>query len=78
MIHLTKFNGQTFILNAFLIEQIESLPDTTITLTSGKKLVVREGAEEVSRKVTLFLKQMSWLQAVHAEEGVLKCSKAKE
>lgn len=78
MIELTRFNGQTFILNAFLIEQIESLPDTTITLTTGKKLVVKETPEQVSRRVVLFLKKVPWLAAVRAEEGVMECSKTED
>ncbi|WP_441351494.1 flagellar FlbD family protein [Tuberibacillus sp. Marseille-P3662] len=36
-----------FALNAFFIEQVESLPDTTITLKSGKKVVVKERESDV-------------------------------
>lgn len=78
MIQLTRFNGQSFLLNAFLIEQIEALPDTTITLTTGKKLVVKETVDQINQRMTLFLKEISWLPAVRAEEGVLRCSKAEE
>ncbi|MDX1962529.1 MAG: flagellar FlbD family protein [Pirellulales bacterium] len=49
MIRLTRINGQQFILNAELIRYIESLPDTSITLTDGDRLVVRESQEEVLR-----------------------------
>lgn len=52
MIELTKLNGDSFILNAFMIEQVESLPDTTITLTNGKKLVVKTTKSEVVKKIT--------------------------
>lgn len=54
MIELKRLNGTTFILNAFLIEQIESLPDTTITLTNGKKMVVQTSSEELMQKVTAY------------------------
>ncbi|HHV18514.1 MAG TPA: flagellar FlbD family protein, partial [Thermoanaerobacterales bacterium] len=37
MIELTKFSGKTFVLNAELIQTIESTPDTVVTLTTGKK-----------------------------------------
>nr|WP_144451066.1 flagellar FlbD family protein [Halalkalibacter nanhaiisediminis] len=47
MIELIRLNGQPFLLNAMLIEQIEALPDTTITLMSGKKIVVRNEINEV-------------------------------
>lgn len=46
-----KNNDQEFIVNAELIETIEETPDTVITLTSGKKLVVEEGMNEVVRRV---------------------------
>ncbi len=65
-------------LNVFLIEQIESLPDTTITLTSGKKLVVQESADEVERGIVLFLKQIPLTATIRTEEGVVGCLKAKE
>jgi flagellar protein FlbD len=51
LIELTKLNGRTFVLNAELIETIESTPDTIITLTAGKKIVVQETREEVVNKV---------------------------
>ncbi|MDD9147058.1 MULTISPECIES: flagellar FlbD family protein [unclassified Sporolactobacillus] len=75
MIQLTRFNGQTFLLNVFLIEQVEALPDTTITLTTGKKLVVRETADQVDQRITRFLKQISWMPAARAEESVMRCLK---
>lgn len=78
MIQLSRFNGQTFLLNMFLIEQIESLPDTTITLTTGKKLIVKESPEEVSRLMVQYLKQISLVSALSAEEGVRKCSKTED
>ncbi len=51
MIELQRLNGDTFMLNAFLIEQIQSFPDTTITLTNGKKIVVQTSEAEVVQKV---------------------------
>ena len=40
-----------FVLNAELIETIEETPDTVITLTTGKKLIVEDSMDEVVRKV---------------------------
>lgn len=54
MIELKRLNGTKFILNAFMIEQIESLPDTTITLTNGKKVVVQTTRDELLQKVTAY------------------------
>ncbi|WAA13597.1 flagellar FlbD family protein [Fervidibacillus halotolerans] len=47
MIQLTKLNGKKFYLNALYIETVESFPDTTITLTNGKKIVVKEKEQTV-------------------------------
>ncbi|SMC65908.1 flagellar FlbD family protein [Sporomusa malonica] len=53
MIRVTKLKSQDrdFIVNAELIETIEETPDTVITLTSGKKLIVEESMDEIVRKV---------------------------
>ncbi len=51
MIELIRINGQPFLLNVLLIEQIEAFPDTTITLTNGKKIVVRDSMDEVKRLI---------------------------
>ena len=40
MIMLTRLNGESFMVNAELIEFIEITPDTVICMTSGKKFVV--------------------------------------
>ncbi|MBE3569952.1 MAG: flagellar FlbD family protein [Bacillales bacterium] len=48
MIALTRLNGRPFQLNALYIETIESFPDTTITLTNGRKYVVKESNEQVT------------------------------
>jgi flagellar protein FlbD len=54
MIRLTRLNNQSFVLNADLIKFIENAPDTVVTLLTGEKLVVRESAEEVLRKIGEF------------------------
>jgi len=59
MIKLTKFNSKTnkkgeFVLNAEIIETIEQTPDTVITLTDGKKLIVEESMDDVVRKTMAY------------------------
>jgi flagellar protein FlbD len=54
MIQVTRINRNRFVLNSDLIEQIESTPDTVITLTNGQKLVVMDSEEEIVRKVIAF------------------------
>lgn len=47
MINVTKLNGKEIILNCDLIETIESLPDTTITTTTGKKIIVKDSVDDI-------------------------------
>jgi len=54
MVKLTRLNHETFLLNSDLIEQVDATPDTVITLTNSHKLLVRESAEEVVRRVLDF------------------------
>ena len=54
MIALRRINGQELILNADLIETVESTPDTICTLTNGKKILVRNSVEDIVRKVITF------------------------
>ncbi len=54
MIELTRFNDTKFTLNAEIIEMVEETPDTVITLTTGKKIIVKESRQEVSNLVKLY------------------------
>ena len=47
MIRLFRLNGALIVLNADLIETVESTPDTVITLSTGKKFVVTNSLEDV-------------------------------
>ena len=58
MIHLTRINHVPLVLNADLIEHIETTPDTVISLTNGQKFVVLESADEVSQRVIDFRRQI--------------------
>ena len=54
MIALRRLNNQPIMVNADLIETLESTPDTVVTLTSGNKLLVRDSMEEVQAKIIDF------------------------
>lgn len=47
MIKLTGLNNKEFILNAELIEKIEDVPESLITLSNGKKYLVLESMDEI-------------------------------
>ena len=66
MIKLTKFNSESkkdgeFILNAELIQTIESTPDTVVTLVNEKKFIVEESADEVVRRVMKYRRALKQL-----------------
>ncbi|KOY83650.1 flagellar FlbD family protein [Lysinibacillus sp. FSL H8-0500] len=65
MIELTRLNGKAFSLNALYIEIVESFPDTTITLTTGTKIIVLESEDEVRQKVTAFYRNIQVLSNPH-------------
>jgi flagellar protein FlbD len=54
MIQLTRLNNHVFSVNSDLIKFVEEAPDTVITLISGEKLIVRESADEVLKRVLEF------------------------
>ena len=58
MIQLQRLNGEKFMLNPLMIEQIQSHPDTTITMYNGKKLVVKTNEVDVVNKITQFYKEI--------------------
>jgi len=51
MIEITRINQKKLIINAELIEFVESTPDTIITTTTGKKIIVADSTDDVVRKV---------------------------
>lgn len=59
MIKLTKLNGTCFYLNCDLIETFEETPDTVISISNGKKVVVSESAQEIIQKVIEYKRKLS-------------------
>ncbi len=51
MIELTRLNDTQIMVNAELIETVEETPDTVVTLTTGRKLVVKESRTDVKQLV---------------------------
>lgn len=59
MIIVTRLNDTQFYLNPHLIECMEETPDTVITLTTGKKLIVRDKADAIIKKIIEYRKIVS-------------------
>ncbi len=58
MIILNKLDGTEFVLNSDFIEIIEMNPDTVITLSGGKKIVVKQSKEEIINRILSFKKKL--------------------
>ena len=67
MIDLTRFNGTTFTVNSDLIEVIEETPDTVVTLTTGKKIIVIESRQQI-KNLVLSYKRKIYIEKVTLEE----------
>jgi flagellar protein FlbD len=60
VIELTRLNGERFIVNADLIQYVETLPDTYVTLTNGDRIVVQEAMDEVVARAVEY-QRSKWL-----------------
>ena len=58
MIKVTRLNGVEYLLNPHIFESIEVNPDTTITLVSGKKIIVKETPEQVIDAIMKYRKKL--------------------
>ncbi len=54
MIKVTRLNDAQLVINADLIEFVEAIPDTIISLTTGKKIMVKESIDDVIEGVARF------------------------
>ena len=59
MVKLTLYNDADIVVNADLIESVERTPDTLISLTTGKKIMVKESVEDVISSVVAYRRQIS-------------------
>ncbi|HAX07333.1 MAG TPA: flagellar protein FlbD [Butyrivibrio sp.] len=58
MIELTKLNDIKFSVNPELIEIVETTPDTVITLTTGRKLIVKESRQDIKNLVLSYKRKI--------------------
>ena len=54
MITVSRLDGSEVVVNAELIELVEAVPDTHLTLLDGKRLIVREAPEEIVARVIAY------------------------
>jgi flagellar protein FlbD len=58
MVKITRLNNVEQIINSDLIEFIDSTPDTNITMTTGRKLIVRETVDEVVNRIVAYKRRI--------------------
>lgn len=51
MVEVIGINGESFLINTLLIEKIEFIPETKITLTTGKYYLVKDTKDEIINKI---------------------------
>ncbi len=47
MINVTRLNGHPIVVNCDLVKFVEATPDTTLTLITGERLIVRESCAQL-------------------------------
>ena len=59
MIEVTKLSGQKILVNPDLLEIVEETPDTVLSFTTGRKIIVKESRQDVKNLVKLFKKEIN-------------------
>ena len=58
MIEVTKLNDKKVLINSDLIEMVEETPDTLVTFTNGRKIIVKESRQELKNLVISYKKEV--------------------
>jgi len=58
MVEVTKLNGIKVLVNPDLIELVEETPDTIISFTTGRKIIVKESRQELKNLVISYRKDI--------------------
>uniref|UniRef100_A0A7C3E1G8 Flagellar protein FlbD n=1 Tax=Gracilinema caldarium TaxID=215591 RepID=A0A7C3E1G8_9SPIR len=56
MIQVTRLDGTEYYINPHQIESIETHPDTTLIMLSGKKVIVREKPQQIIERIIAYRK----------------------
>lgn len=69
MIRVSRLDGKEFVINGLLIETVEAVPDTVISMTTGRKHVVRESVTEIIERVVAFHRQIGTIVGQGPSDG---------
>ncbi len=69
MIDVTRLNGHALIINSDLVKFVEATPDTTLTLITGERLIVREPCAQIVSLISEWrahVLRTAWPEAANA------------
>ncbi|MCR5062534.1 MAG: flagellar FlbD family protein [Spirochaetales bacterium] len=52
MINVMRLDGKKYWVNPHMIESMETNPDLTLTMLSGRKLIIKDSPEEIIERIT--------------------------
>ena len=58
MIEVTRLNNTKVLINPDLIEFVEETPDTVVSFTTGRKIIVKESRQEIKNLVKSYRKDI--------------------
>ena len=58
MIDVLRLDGKIYWVNPHMIEAMEATPDLTLTMLSGRKIIVRNSPQEIIHKIIEYRKQI--------------------
>ena len=66
MIEVIRLDGKSYWVNPHMIESMETNPDLTLTMLSGKKLIVKNSPQEIIDKIISYRKKVgsSWQEVL--------------
>lgn len=67
MITVTRLNDSKLVINSDLIEFVEEIPDTIISLTTGKKIMVKESIETIINMVAEFRNKVTGIRVLSSD-----------
>ena len=56
MIEVTRMNGQKVLINPDFMEVVEETPDTVISFSTGRKIIVKESRQELKNLLKSYRK----------------------
>jgi flagellar protein FlbD len=72
MIKVTRLDNSNLVINANMIESVETTPDTVVNLFTGKKIVVKESVEEIIDCVVDYLRRTGRPRIVTPQQELKK------